>query len=126
MELKKILVIEDEKSVLKALAEKFTGAGFQVFQAENGEDGVTSVMANKPDLILLDLIMPVITGLQALKAIREKGDYGKNVPVIILTNLDPNDKISEEITQNQPTLYIVKSNLKIEEVINKVKGLLGV
>lgn len=125
MNAKKILIIEDEKPVLGALVEKFNLEGFEVFEAENGEDGVKSAEANKPDIILLDLIMPVMTGLQALKAIREGSDYGKHVPIVILTNLDPNDKISDEISHHQPSFYIIKADMKIEEVVHKVKELLG-
>lgn len=122
---KKILIIEDEKPVLKALVEKFELGGFVVLQAENGEEGVRLAKEGRPDVILLDLIMPVMTGLQALKAIRESEDYGKSVPIVILTNLDPNDKISEEISVHQPSFYIIKADMKIEEVVHKVKELLG-
>lgn len=126
MEAKKILIIEDEKAVLKALAEKAEIEGFEVFQAENGEEGVSAAEKNRPDVILLDLVMPVMTGLQALKAIRESNDYGKNVPIVILTNLDPNDKISDEISQYQPSFYIIKADMKIEDVIVKIKKLLEI
>lgn len=124
--LKKILIIEDEKPVLKALVEKFGSEGFNVFQAENGEEGVASAEINKPDVILLDLIMPVMTGMQALKAIRDGSDYGKHVPIVILTNLDPNEKISEEISQHNPSFYIIKADMKIEDVVHKIKELLKI
>lgn len=124
MDAKKILIIEDEKPVLRALVEKFGGAGFNVFQAEDGEEGVVSAEINKPDVILLDLIMPVMTGMQALKAIRDGSDYGKQVPIVILTNLDPNEKISEEISQHNPSFYIIKADMKIEDVVHKIKELL--
>ncbi len=126
MAAKKILIIEDEKPVLRALIEKFSVEGFDVLQAENGEEGVASAEKNKPDAILLDLIMPVMTGLQALKAIREGSDYGKHVPIVILTNLDPNEKISEEVSLYEPSFYIIKADMKIEEVIRKVKDLLKI
>lgn len=126
MEAKKILIVEDEKPVLHALVDKFEAEGFEVIKAENGAEGVSLTEEHKPDLILLDLIMPVMTGLQALSKIREGGDYGKSVPIVILTNLDPNEKIMEEISHHQPSSYIIKADLKIEEVVRRAKELLKI
>jgi CheY-like chemotaxis protein len=80
----------------------------------------------KPDIILLDLIMPVMNGLQALKAIRESGDYGEHVPIIIFTNLDINNKISDEVSRHKPSFYIIKADMKIDEVVRKVRELLEI
>ena len=126
METKKILIVEDEKPVLHALVDKFVAEGFEVIKAENGAEGVALAEQHKPDLILLDLIMPVMTGLQALSKIRGENDYGKTVPIVILTNLDPNEKIMDEISHHQPSSYIIKSDMKIEEVVHKAKELLKI
>ncbi len=123
---KKILIVEDEKTVLKALMEKFTGEGFDVLTAENGEDGLNVALEKKPDLILLDLIMPKMTGLQMMRKLREDGSYGEHVPIIILTNLSANDRISLEVAKDEPSFYLVKADWKINDVVSKVKETLGI
>lgn len=120
-----LLLVEDEKPVLKALVAKFEGDGFGVLQAENGEDGLRVALTEKPDLILLDLIMPKKTGLQMMHELRETSGYGEKVPIIILTNLSVNDKISSEVSKHEPSFYLVKADWKIEDVVSKVKEILG-
>jgi DNA-binding response OmpR family regulator len=122
---KKILIVEDEKAVLKALVEKFESEGFFVIVAENGEDGLAIALERKPDVVLLDLIMPKKTGLQMMHELRHSSDYGKKVPIIILTNLSANDQISAEISEEEPSYYLVKADWKIDDVVQKVKETLG-
>lgn len=122
---KKILIVEDEKSVLKALSEKFSSEGFGVISAENGEEGLSFALEKKPDIILLDLIMPRMTGLQMMRKLRESDDYGAKVPIIILTNLSANDRISIEVAKDEPSFYLVKADWKINDVVQKVKETLG-
>lgn len=122
---KKILVVEDEKTVLKALVEKFTGEGFDTLSAENGEDGLSLALEKKPDLILLDLIMPKMTGIQMMRRLRESPGYGEKVPIIILTNLSANDRITLEAAKDEPSYYLVKADWKINDVVQKVKETLG-
>lgn len=123
---KLLLIIEDEKPVLRALVDKFGAEGFGVLTAENGEDGLKTALTEKPDLILLDLIMPKKTGLQVMHELRKNPGYGEKVPIIILTNLSANDKISGEVSEEEPSYYLVKADWKIEDVVNKVKETLGV
>lgn len=123
---KRILIVEDEKPVLKALMEKFTGEGFDVLTSENGEDGLNVALEKKPDLILLDLIMPRMTGLQMMRKLRENGSYGGKVPIIILTNLSANNRISLEVEKDEPSFYLVKADWKINDVVSKVKETLGI
>ncbi|KKU14485.1 MAG: OmpR family two-component response regulator [Parcubacteria group bacterium GW2011_GWB1_45_9] len=120
-----LLIVEDEKPVLKALVDKFGVEGFGVLTAENGEDGLKVALDEKPDLILLDLIMPKKTGLEMMHELRKDPDYGKKVPIIILTNLSANDKVSGEVSEEEPSYYLVKADWKIEDVVRKVKETLG-
>ena len=122
---KTILVVEDEKTVLRAITEKFSGEGFDVLSAENGEDGLAKALEKKPDLILLDLIMPKMTGIQMMHRLRESPGYGEKVPIIILTNLSANDRISLEVAKDEPSYYLVKADWKINDVVQKVKETLG-
>ncbi len=119
---KKILIIEDEMSQRKALVDKFTREGFHVLEARDGEEGLRIALKEQPHIILLDIIMPKMDGMTMLKKLRQENDWGKSVPVILLTNLSSDDdKINQGITENEPAYYLVKSNWPINEVVEKVK-----
>lgn len=121
---KKILIIEDELPMLKALSDKFTREGFSVLEARNGEEGLDVALKEKPDLIILDLFMPVMDGKAMMEKLR-KDEWGKNVSIIILTNLNPDDKTLNEILESGPAYYFVKSKWKLEDLTRKVKEELG-
>ncbi len=122
---KTILVVEDDASELKALVDKFTREGFSVLQAKNGEEGLESALKNHPDLILLDIVMPKMDGMTMLKKLRETDEWGKTVPVIILTNLTSADEgRNRDITELEPAYYLVKTDWKIDELVAKVRDLL--
>ena len=113
----KILIVDDEPMLLSALVDKFTREGFDVITAENGEEGLRSALRDHPDMILLDIIMPVMDGITMLFELR-KDDWGKNVKVILLTNLsDPGIPVS--LNQNISE-YLVKSDWKIADVVKEV------
>ena len=116
---KKILVVEDEPSLVEALCNKLTKEGFAVIDARNGQTGLETALKEKPDLILLDLIMPIMDGLTMLQKLRED-EWGKNVPVIILTNLSDDKKVMEAVKQGSYD-YLIKSDWSINEVISKVR-----
>lgn len=122
---KKILVIEtveDDTVLLEALHDRFTHEGFKVLAAKNGEEGLAVALAELPDLIVLDILMPKMDGLEMMQKLRQTNEWGKKVPIILLTNLSPDDeKINKAITENEPAYFIVKSNLKIADLVEKVK-----
>ena len=121
---KKILVVDDEEFIRKALAEKLKNEGFDVLEAEDGEKAVDLALSSHPDLILLDVIMPKMDGVEAMRKIREN-EWGKNVPLILLTRMEPDDQMLQEIIANKPTYYLVKINYRIEDIVGKVKEKLG-
>ncbi len=123
---KKILIVEDELSARKALVEKFHSEGFEVAIAFDGEEGLEQSNRIHPDLILLDLVMPKMDGMTMLKKLRESGEWGKQVPVIILTNLSSDDdgRISD-VAELLPTYYLVKTDWRLSDVVEKVKGRLS-
>lgn len=117
---KRILVVEDEVSLSKALQDKLTHEDFLVLSAKNGEEGLEVALREHPDLILLDLIMPKMGGLEMAKKLRED-EWGKNAKIIILTNVNGDmSKVSEALEDNIFE-YLVKSDIKIEDVVVKVK-----
>jgi len=115
---KTILIVEDEISLCNALRDKFAGEGFSVLSAKDGEEGLKLALSERPDLILLDIIMPVMDGITMLAKLRED-TWGNNAKVIILTNLSDNEKVAEALARGSYD-YLVKSNWKIEDVVAKV------
>jgi len=121
----KILIVDDEPALLSALVDKFTRKGFNVETAENGKTGLKTALKTKPNLILLDIIMPVMDGISMLYKLRDNA-WGKKVKVILLTNLsDPETAKSKSFTKKIDG-YLVKSNCKINEIVRQVnKNLKG-
>ncbi|MFA6525719.1 MAG: response regulator [Patescibacteria group bacterium] len=117
---KKILVIEDEEPLLNALSAKLQTEGFEVLEAENGEDGLKLALKKHPDLILLDIILPKMDGITVLENLRENA-WGKTVQVIILSNLSDWNNTSAAVNLNVRD-YLVKSDWQIKDVIKKVKN----
>ena len=112
-----ILIIEDEKSLRSAIVDILRLKGFVPLEAKNGKEGVKLALSKRPDCILLDLIMPEMDGVTALKKIRES-KWGKNVPVIILTNL------SNGFVDDPTTHYLIKSDWKLHDVVRKIEEIL--
>ena len=115
----KIAIIEDDSAISQMYRMKFEADGFDVRVANNGKIGVELVDSFKPDIILLDLQMPEMNGLEALKKIRSK-DSSKTTPVIILTNLGE-EEADSEIRNLGIHSYIVKANLTPRQVASHVK-----
>lgn len=115
----KIAIIEDDPVISQMYRMKFEAEGFEVQLADNGKRGIALAESFRPDIILLDLQMPQMTGEEALKAIRAEA-WGKAVPVIILTNLG-----EEEAPKSLRPLgihsYIVKADLTPRQVVERVK-----
>lgn len=125
-EAKKILlieIVEDEEPILKILSEKFSREGFETVEAEDGEDGLKKALEHKPDLILLDLLMPRMDGITMLNKLREDA-WGKEVPVVVLTNLNDKEKIAAA-TENKAFDYLIKADWKLDDIVRKVKQRLG-
>ncbi|HXK31214.1 MAG TPA: response regulator, partial [Candidatus Paceibacterota bacterium] len=98
---------------------------FTVFQARNGEDGLALALKENPDIILLDIIMPIMDGLTMLKKLRKSGSYGARVPVIILSNLTVyNESLEGDVSTTHPESYLLKTNWAIEDVVKIVKSVL--
>lgn len=115
----KIAIIEDDPVINQMYRMKFEADGFEVYMADDGKRGVEIVKSVKPDIILLDLQMPVMNGVEALTEIRSQ-DWGKNIPVLILTNLGE-EEAPREIKNLNITSYIVKAALTPKQVVARVK-----
>lgn len=121
---KTILVVEDEKDLREAMVDTLSIKHFTVIEAKNGEEGVNMALQKHPDLILLDILMPKMDGMEALKQIRSD-KWGANVPVIILTNFNATDEhIVEGMVAYKPAHYLIKADWDIYNVINQINEIL--
>lgn len=120
----KIAIIEDDPVINQMYRMKFEAAGFNVEVADNGTRGVAMVEAFKPDIILLDIGMPEMTGDEALAKIRSKPS-SKTTPVIILTNLGE-EEAPKQLRDLGIHSYIVKADLTPRQVVARVKDALGI
>lgn len=116
---KKILIVEDEIEQLNVLTDKFTQEGFIIIKALNGREAVKVALFKKPDIILLDIVMPVMDGVTALEKIRAN-KKGKDIPVVILTNLSDAEKM-ERARKQGVNDYLVKTDWTLEDVVKKVR-----
>lgn len=122
---KTILIVEDEKSLRDVLVDVLSRNNFLLLEANNGKEGVTFALLKHPDLILLDLLMPVMDGMTALKKIRADA-WGAHVPVIILTNLSATDeKLVKDMVTHKPMHYLIKSDWKLSDVVKKINDVLA-
>ena len=122
MRKKKVLVAEDDEITSRAYQEGLEGAGYEVILAVNGEEAVRRAKEHKPDIILLDLIMPETSGFEALEAIKEDESL-KLIPVIILTNLGQDSDVAKG-RELGAVDYLIKTNTSMKDVIEKVNGYL--
>ena len=118
-----ILIIEDDDFLRSLAVTKLETNGFTVAQVANGQDGLNQVAQSIPDLIILDLMLPILSGFDVLKSIKAS-DATKNIKVIVFSNLGEEGDIKTclDLGAND---YLVKANFTLDELVEKIKGLLG-
>ncbi len=119
----RVLVAEDDKFLIRVLSDKLRRRGFEVIIASDGIEAVNKIKSGKPDLVLLDLVMPNKDGFEILEEIKTDKKY-KKIPIIILSNLGQKSDI-EKGKKLGADDYLVKSNLSINAVVDKVKEVLA-
>ena len=117
--MKKILFIEDESAIHKPLSDALETEEYEIISALDGEAGLRLAKEKKPDLILLDLVLPKIDGFGVLKALKAD-EATESIPVIVLTNLEQMEDIQKAIDLGART-YLVKSNYNLKEVVGMIK-----
>ncbi|MBI3443410.1 response regulator [Candidatus Woesebacteria bacterium] len=118
---KTILIVDDEPALLKALSSKVLSLGYRVVEATNGDQAISQFKKEKPDLVLLDVVMPQKNGFEVLEELTIK--MHSRVPVIILSNLEQNQDI--ETGKNLGAKdYIVKSNISLRDIMIKIHNTL--
>lgn len=117
----KVAIIEDDPAILQMYRLKFEAEGFSVYTAENGEAGLLLCERQKPDIVLLDLMMPIISGDEMLAKLRET-DWGKNMKVVVLTNVSE-AKIAEKVKELGVIELLTKAQLTPASLVDKVRTL---
>jgi DNA-binding response OmpR family regulator len=115
----KILIVEDDKFLRELMVRKLKMENYTVVEAEDGEDGLKKMKEEKPNLVLLDLILPEMDGFEVLEQ-KRKDDEIKNIPVIILSNLGQKEEIDRGL-QLGAVDYLVKAQFSPSEIIAKIK-----
>ena len=116
----KIVLIEDDEILSKVIDEELESSGFDVIKSFDGIDGLEVVKDKKPDLILLDLVLPKMHGFDVLSELKDDPST-KDIPVIILTMLGGDEDVKKGISLGAED-YIVKSQHAVGEIIDKVKS----
>jgi len=114
-----ILVVEDEGLLRELMAEKLRFEGFDTIEASDGDEGLAVALKERPDLIVLDLLMPKMGGMEVLRHLRED-EYGRSIPVIIVSNLSGKEDIAEG-AEKGAVEYLIKANFSLDEIVDKIK-----
>ena len=115
---KKILIIEDDRALQNALVEVLSNEGYETVSAFDGEEGIQKAETEKPELILLDLILPKKDGYEVLAGIKEGAS--KDIPVLILTNLEEIDNVQKALDLGAKT-FMVKSDFSLKDIVEKIR-----
>jgi DNA-binding response OmpR family regulator len=115
---KKILMVEDDIFLRKLYRDQLTRKGFQFTEAINGEEGTNKIISEHPDLVLLDLMLPLKNGFDVLKEIKHNKDT-ENIPVIIISNLGQESDIKEGLNLGAED-YFVKTEMRLSDIIDRI------
>ncbi len=119
-----VLIVEDEADLRNALETVLSQQGFSVATAVDGEEGLAKALAEKPDLILLDIMMPKMDGITVLKNLRID-TWGAHAKVIVMTASGDFSKVAEVVELGGKD-YVVKTDISMGEIVEKIKKKLGV
>jgi len=120
--MKKILIAEDELPILRVISKKLEHSGYAVFTAPNGKEALKILAKEKPDILLLDLIMPEVDGFEVLEQMKKK-DLFKETRVIIFSNLGQESDIAHA-RELGASDFVIKSNISIKSVVEKIESVL--
>ncbi len=119
--MKKILIAEDDDFLRSLAVTKLEKEGFSVLMAADGQSGLTTATTEIPDLIILDLMLPVMSGFDVLKSLKAD-DKTKNIKVIVFSNLGEDSDIKTCLDMGAND-YLVKANFTLDELVEKIKGM---
>lgn len=117
---KRILIVDDDPLISRMYENRMQLDGYDAVVATNGEEALIAVRKTRPDLILLDVMMPKMNGVETLKALKEDAKT-KDIPIFILTNLGDKPDDIEKAKSLGALDYLVKSQISLKELSEKVK-----
>jgi DNA-binding response OmpR family regulator len=120
---RKILIVEDDEYLRNLYKEILTAENYTVMTAENGQVGLDTITSQRPDLVLLDLMMPVMDGKTMLHRVRAMPEFEK-LPIIVLTNAGDMNSMHETKVLGNANDFLIKANVTPEDIVNRVKSLL--
>jgi DNA-binding response OmpR family regulator len=120
---KTIMIVEDDPLLVKMYEAKFSSSGFNVIKAYDGEQALKDALVAHPDFILLDVMMPKMSGIDMLEKLRTD-QWGRSVPVIILSNLSEKQE-GEKAARLGVKEYLVKANFTPAEILAKIVAIIG-
>ncbi len=121
----RVVLVEDDTFLREICSKKLTKEGYSVYEAVDGQQALDGIINIKPDIVLLDIILPAIDGFQILSQIRAHKDKTvSKVPIIMLSNLGQEDDIAKAM-EGGANDYLVKAHFTTEEIIGKIKDILG-
>jgi DNA-binding response OmpR family regulator len=118
-----VLIVEDDAFLANIYKTKFEMEGFKVSTSENGEAGLSDIKKKKPDIVLLDILLPKMDGFAVLERLKADNE-AKNIPVILLTNLGQKDDVQKGLEMGAVD-YLIKAHFKPSEVVEKVRKILN-
>ena len=117
-----VLIVEDDVFLAEIYQKKFEMEGFKISMATNGEKGLADIKKKKPDIVLLDILLPKLDGFAVLEAAKADSSI-KNIPIILLTNLGQKDDVQRGLDEGAED-YLIKTHFKPSEVVDKVRAVL--
>jgi len=121
--MKKILLIEDEEIIISLLQRKLKGEGYEVIVAKHGKEGLEKMKSEKPDLILLDIVIPVMDGFEVLEEMNKSTEL-KKIPVVIISNSGEPVEL-DRVKKLGVKDWLIKTEFDPQEVLEKVKKQIG-
>lgn len=118
---KKILLVDDDLVLTDMVSEVLLSEGYEVVVEHDGEAGLAKALDWQPDVVVLDVMMPKITGLAVLEAIRAT-EWGKTVPALLMTNVNEPEAVSASVEAGTPVEYLLKTDWTIEQIVEKIKA----
>lgn len=121
---KKVLIVDDDLAFCEMLAEILKEEGALVTIEHDGEHGVNKALEEHPDLVMFDVMMPVMSGIKALEKLRAD-PWGKTVPAILLTNVNQPDAMAASLENGPPTEYLLKVDWTLDQIAERIKKVLA-
>ncbi len=120
----KVVITEDDTDLLEALVREFRASEFDVFTAKNGAEGVARVLQVRPQLILLDLLMPHMNGHEMMQELLARHDWVRQIPVLIMTNYAAGGEGTQDWMKHVSAEYVLKANTGLAAIVRQAKELL--